>query len=349
VTNFFDRIRRAFKGPAIVTSTIESDIKTCLTAIDELRNSGELLVIAEKRSRTLEHLLQQTDERITAIESLLRVVEERTRTLEYVSNQSLYAHNHQIDFLQKFYVELMPRIAGFTEKPAFNATAVLYLNTDYPIAVASNDHVNPDSTAEGLTRPTLFVQDCIKVLGSDIRSLDLGTGAAGLVFEFAMSDVLAVGIDGSDFCRKHRVGYWPLLGKNLFTCDITKPFEFVSNQTADAIEFEVITMWEVLEHLSESDFPEVFKNITRHLNRRGYFIGSVSLLEYRDEDGTPYHVTLRQKEWWKAKFLEGGLLISEDHPFKENLFCRGNGSKYQDFHNYKKHPEQGFLFVAQKC
>jgi hypothetical protein len=178
--------------------------------------------------------------------------------------------------------------------------------------------------------------------------LDLGTGAAGLVFEFAMNGVLAVGVDGSDFCRANRIGYWPLLPNNLFTCDITKPFSFVSRSTQAVTNFDVITMWEVLEHIAEQDLADLFVNVERHLDERGYFMGSISLLEYVDSTGSPYHVTLKPREWWKAKLQECGLVMLDTHPFNEKFFCRGNGPRFQDFHNYALNPNKGFFFVAQK-
>lgn len=315
----------------IFINSLLQRLKKALGRRDDL---SALVVITEERSRT--------------IESLLLTVDERTRTLEYVARQSMFAVNHQIDFLQRLYVESIPRLLDLNSRPAFNAASILELKTDYPIALSSNDHINPDSTTEGVPRPTLFVQNCIDVLGSNIKSLDLGTGAAGLVFEFAMNSVLAVGVDGSNFCRMNRIGYWPLLPNNLFTCDITKPFNFVSRDTKAVTNFDVITMWEVLEHIAEQDLASLFINVRRHLDERGYFIGSISLLEYVDGTGSPYHVTLKPREWWKAKFKACGLVMLDSHPFNEKLFCRGNGPRFQDFHNYALNPDEGFLFVAQK-
>ena len=300
------------------------------------------------RRADLPALVVTTEERSRTIESLLRTVEERTRTLEYVARQSMFAVNHQIDFLQRLYVESMPRLLDLNNRSAFNAAGILELKTDYPIALGSNDHINPDSTIEGVSRPTLFVKDCTSVLGEDIKCLDLGTGAAGLVFDFAMNGIFAVGVDGSDFCRVNKIGYWPLLPNNLFTCDITKPFSFMSRDTSALIEFDVITMWEVLEHIAENDLPDLFRNIGRHLNEHGYFIGSISLIEYVDSIGNPYHVTLKPRGWWKEKLLESGLVMLDTHPFNERLFCRGNGPRFQDFHNYALNPNEGLLFVAQK-
>lgn len=293
-------------------------------------------------------LVRVVEERSKTLEFLVRTIEMRSQTLEYLAKQSIFAGQYQIDLLQKLYVESMPPILGLDQRASFNATCIVELNTDYQIAVDSNDHLNPHSTIEGISRPTFFVQDCISVLGPDIKCLDLGAGAAGLVFEYAMNQVLAIGVDGSDFCRVNRVGYWPLLPNNLFTCDITKPFSFLSRNTQTLFEFDVITMWEVLEHIAERELPSLFSNIRRHLKKQGYFIGSISLLKYVDSVGNPYHVTLKPREWWKAKFIEGGLVMLDTHPFNENHFCRGNGPRFQDPHNYAQNSNEGFWFVAQK-
>lgn len=301
----------------------------------------------EERSRTLEFMLVAIEKQAQSTDHIVRIIEQRSNTLEYVARQTLFALTHHQEQFQKFYIEAIPALLNLQEQPAFNALNIMQLDTLYPIAVDSNDHLSPDSTTEGVSRPTLFVQDCIRVLGTGLKCLDLGTGGAGLVYEFATNQVLAVGIDGSDFCRVNKIGYWPLLPNNLFTCDITKCFRFLSRESKEPLKFELITSWEVLEHIAEEDLLGLFENITAHISSDGYFIGSISRVEYCDKAGVPYHVTLRSREWWKQKFAESNLLMLESHPFHENFFCRGNGPRFQDYHNYSQHPEDGFLFVAQ--
>lgn len=296
----------------------------------------------------IESLLRVSEEQCRRIETLVRIVEERSRTLEYMAGRSVYAQHHQTDVLLKFYLESAPKFLELSTNDAFNAKNQIQLKTDFPLALGSYDHLNPDSTTEGLSRPTMFVRDCISVLGENIKSLDLGTGAAGLAFEFSINGIVGVGIDGSDFCRTHRIGYWPVLSNNLFTCDITKPFHFLASGSDAQVTFEIITMWEVLEHIAEHDLQQVFKNISRHLDEKGYFVGSISMLDYRDGSGIPYHVTLQSREWWRVKFLDAGLVMLDSHPFNEALFCRGNGPRFQDFHNYSLNPDEGFHFVARK-
>jgi len=51
-----------------------------------------------------------------------------------------------------------------------------------------------------------------------------------------------------------------MAGKNLFTCDITKPFEVV--QGSQPVRFDLITAWEVLEHIGPDALDQVFRNIS---------------------------------------------------------------------------------------
>ena len=388
IESFLRRLKRAFLEPVAISACFEPYVQQKLAQLDavlilartieersqtlehlvctveersrtlESQLDAALILVrtTEERSQTLEHLVCTVEERSRTLESqldaaliLVRTTEERSRTLEYQANQSIFAAHYHIDQLQKLYVETVPVVLGLNQRTAFNASRILKLKTNYPIAESSNDHISPDSTTEGISRPTFFVQNCISVLGQDIKCLDLGSGAAGLVYEYAMSQVLAIGVDGSDFCRVNRIGYWPLLPNNLFTCDITKPFSFLSRDTQTQIYFDVITMWEVLEHIAESDLPDLFNNISHHLCKHGYFIGSISLVEYLDCDGNPYHVTLKPRDWWKAKFIESGLVLLDTHPFNEKFFCRGNGPRFQDIHNYALNPNEGFWFVAQRA
>lgn len=308
------------------------------TSID-VSEALNLLRLAEERSRTLERQLHDSL-------VLLRITEERSRTHQYQATQALFAANYQMDMLQNWYVESMLAISSLANNPAILAARAIRLETDHPIAITSNDHLAPDSTTEGIVRPTKFVSHCVDVLGSDIRCLDLGTGAAGLVFEYVMNGIAAIGVDGSDYCRKNKIGYWPLLPDNLRTCDITHPFLF-KQANQETFLFNLITMWEVLEHIGEKDLPALLQNIKLHLAPTGYFVGSVSLVEYTDREGAPYHVTLKPKDWWNHRFAENGLVMLDEHPFNERLFCRGNGPRFQDFHNYFSSPNEGFHFVAR--
>jgi hypothetical protein len=353
-TKFFSLVNRIKK---FMSTGVSSEIEELTLALNDLRYISKVI---EERSKTLETqlndsfiLMRATEERSRTLEVqlndslfLMRIMEARSRTLEYQANQSLYTATYQVNLLQKWYVESMQSNSLVIDAPSVVEAPSIRLETSHPIALMSNDHLVPDSTSEGLARPTAFVTHCMDVLGKDIRCLDLGVGAAGLVFEYVANGLTAVGIDGSDYCRKNRIGYWPVLPNNLYTCDITHPFCF-KWPDGGRVSFDLITMWEVLEHILESDLGMLLKNVKEHLGKDGYFIGSISLIEYSDQSGIPYHVTLKKKSWWNDKFQENGMSIVDDQPFNINLFCRGNGPRFQDFHNYSKDPDSGFHFVAK--
>lgn len=341
-----------------LTRTIEERTRNHETQLNQLQKGLHVQharsAANENRLHDLSVLLQTTEERSRTLTkqladclTLLHTTEQRSRTLQFQGNQALAESSYQIDMQRKWYLESMPAVLKLDEMPAASAVAAIVIETAHPIALMSNDHLEPDSTTEGLVRPTQFVRHCIDVLGADIGCLELGAGAAGLLFEYIQNGLVAIGIDGSDYCRKNRIGYWPLIPKNLFTCDLTYPFRLVDTTTAETVKFQLITAWEVFEHIAEIDLDQTIRNVATHLAPGGYFLGSISLLEYCDRNGRPYHVTLQPRSWWKAKFEENGLCMVDNHPFNLRLFCRGNGPRFQDFHNYIDHPEDGFHFVAR--
>jgi hypothetical protein len=331
-------LQHLLEGSASLVQVTEERTRTLES---QLQDAVTVTRTAEERTRTLEHLLEDSA-------NLVRVTEERSRSQHFELQQARFASDHELDLLHKWYVESPGRPGTLESLPGVVQARALHLETEHPIAEGSNDHLVPESTQEGIARPNAFISHCIDVLGTQRPLLDLGTGAGGLVYEALMQGLLAIGLDGSDHCRRRRIGYWPLLPDNLLTCDATKPFRFV-DRTGATLRFGLVTMWEVLEHLPEADLPQVLANIRAHMDQDAWFMGTVSLLEYTGADGTPYHVTLRPRAWWQDTFRAAGLEMVEEHPFNARLFYRGNGPRFQDFHNYFSHPEEGFHFVARKC
>lgn len=308
------------------------------------RQLGELYLFGkniDERTQSLMHHVQR-------LGFLGEATEARTRTLEFEVRNIKFGTHYQMDLLQKIYSEWAPSLTDML-KNGVSLDRTFGVETSHPIAYESNDHLNPDSTLEGIYRNTVFVKHCIDVLGKDFSALDLGTGSGGVVFEFIMNGINSLGIDGSDFCKKHKIGYWPLTPKNFLTCDLTEPYTIKSLADNAKAEFDLVTMWEVLEHITEDKLDFLLKNITLHLKSNGYFIGSISFVPYEDGNGNPYHVTLKPKSWWVEKFGNAGLVWLEiaQHPFDVTRFPRGNGPRFQDFHNYSVHPEDGCHFVAR--
>jgi 2-polyprenyl-3-methyl-5-hydroxy-6-metoxy-1,4-benzoquinol methylase len=217
------------------------------------------------------------------------------------------------------------------------------LKTEFPIAYESDDYLNPYGTAQDNTRSMRFTHKCIEEYGNKLSFLDIGCSGGGLVFDFALRGYDAIGLEGSDFSKKFKRANWRTIPDNLFTCDVTKPFSLLKDD--ENKKFKVISSWEVLEHIKESDLPQYFENIKNHLDLDGIFVGSISRFE-----GDPLHHTLGTKEWWSEIFEKYGLefLTNEENPFDFLDYCRGTNNGLYDSHNYHENSEIGFHFVAKQ-
>jgi 2-polyprenyl-3-methyl-5-hydroxy-6-metoxy-1,4-benzoquinol methylase len=277
-------------------------------------------------------------------------IEPRLKTVEWLSNQARLESKFSNELLEKLYQELL----NFVNTGKLNNSSNSYIfseklkfTTKHPIAYGQ-DSLDPESTREGTMRPNNFVKHCIDILGKDIKTLDLGAGPAGLVYEWIFNGVSAIGIDGSDHCKKHNIGFWNYIEDSLFLADITKNFDlFFKDNNKKNVTFDIITMWEVLEHMPSNGMQKLFENIKKHMDCDGYFIGSISSLPYYSVSGKPYHLIVKDKMWWKKLFEYNGFEILEDHPFQYKMFCRGVGGHIQDQHNYLSSPNEGFHFVAR--
>ncbi len=178
----------------------------------------------------------------------------------------------------------------------------IQLETKNPIAYESPDHLNPWGTSRDNSTNKKFVEFMAKRIKAEnpnatLGALDLGCSGGQLVKDFSDFGWLAVGLEGSDFSLKHKRANWPALaGKNLFTCDITKPFKVTARQ--QPAKFYLVTMWEVLEHIPTSDLPQLFTNITAHMAKGGYFIASTTSVP-DIHNGVDLHQTKWTNSEWK--------------------------------------------------
>lgn len=219
------------------------------------------------------------------------------------------------------------------------------LITDHPVAVASADHIHPRGAMQDNTHSPRFVDACRRVF-TNPSLLDLGCAGGGLVKDFLDAGLQAYGLEGSDFPKTAAHGEWSRIPENLFCCDITKPFTLTDDGRA-AFQFDVISAWEVLEHIQENDLPQFFQNIVAHLKYGGVFVASIAT--YPDE--TPdakYHVTIKDAEWWENQFSEHGLRPIRNSYFFHDDFPRGSGNPLAlgDW-NSNVNPEMGFHIVAE--
>ena len=154
-----------------------------------------------------------------------------------------------------------------------------------------------------------------------LNILDLGCAGGGWVRDCIDWGHDAVGIDGSDWGKVHGNGEWRTIPDRLFTADITERFEVL--HYGALFTCDLITSFEVMEHIEESGISGVCANIHRHLRRDGLFICSVN--PYADNhNGMEYHATVKPLPWWEEKFKNNGLyrLRQHEHYFAGH-FLRG--------------------------
>lgn len=258
-----------------------------------------------------------------------------------ISNRMAFAlqavRNGQVGFLfaeiwMRFYKQIQEalfflRYRLFSAPPS-PVDVTVRLETAHPVAYESPDHINPSDTkrANSTNKKFLtFMTDRVRGHGAKppFRILDLGCAGGQLVSDFREFGWIAVGLEGSDYSLKHKRANWPALGgKNLFTCDITKPFRL--NADAAPMEFHLITVWEVLEHIHQNDLPSVFTNIISHLKPGGYFIATTTSSS-SIENGVELHQTKWTNQEWRnmiaQKYPE---LVPVELGLKSYQFVRHN-------------------------
>lgn len=224
---------------------------------------------------------------------------------------------------------------------------VIALETDYPVAYESNDHLAPWGTKNDNTRSQRFCRAVEAHFGRKVMALDLGCSGGGLVYDFLIRGNVAFGLEGSDHSLKAQRAEWSVIPDYLRTCDIAKPFLLRDQRTGNRAKFDVISMWEVVEHIPEALLPQLFANVRDHLAEGGLFVGSAAT--YDDvHDGVSYHPTVKPQMWWRTFAQSQGLTFVPSAMFAFKDFCRGSGNPHTWADpDFSKDPAMGFHFVMQ--
>jgi len=169
----------------------------------------------------------------------------------------------------------------------------------------------------------------------------MGCAGGGLVLDFLLAGHDAIGVEGSDYNAIWQRAELANIPGRLFTADITKPFTALIY--GEKHKYDLITAWEVLEHIRDEDLDGLFDNIRRHLEPKGIFCGSVAMFEGCDENtGAVWHMTVKSRDWWVKRIQDAGFEVVEGL-FSTTDFPRGSGNQRALFDwDASSMPEMGF-------
>jgi len=278
--------------------------------------------------------------------AIMKVLQKLSPSYRYLtendpSTRGFLKHLHEIERLSEIRYQDLLLILNKDGKifPPLN----IILESEKSVAHSSLDHLNPGGTIQDDTRSPRFIHACETLIKNKMSVLDLGCAGGGLVLDFTLKGHKAIGLEGSDLSHSAQRATWRILPDRLFTCDITYPFSLKEQQTSELVLFDIITCWEVLEHIPESSLPNLFDNVCRHMKANSYFMGSISMSQ-----DDPRHVTVKPKQWWEDIFKKFGLSFVTPSPLEHYDFPRGTGNGLFDAIDYAKNPEHGFHFIASK-
>jgi SAM-dependent methyltransferase len=221
------------------------------------------------------------------------------------------------------------------------------IESDHPVALFSADHRFPKGTAADDTRYPRFCIKSEQILGQHLRFLDVGCSGGGLVFDFLQRGHFAIGLEGSNYSKLNQRAHWSIIPHHLFTCDATKPYGIRSEIDHSLQTFDLISAWEVLEHIHEHDLPQFFTNVRNHLRPGGLFVASVATFEDADsKTGEVWHVTVKPKSWWEEK-IKAFRLLPIESKFSVADFPRGSGNPSANDWDATANPRLGFHIVAE--
>jgi len=334
------KLRVRAETPSAQISSIATSVDHLLGVVADMQ--GRLSGVS-RSSREAASGISDIQQRMSGLTQHLRDGEVRLMDLQ-TSAAELHGH---LDWAQRdILIGLMSKI-DLTASKGFKCV------TDYPIAYDSPDHIHPVGTVLDHTRHPRFIRACEDYFGASrpLSFLDLGCSAGGIVLDAILRGHVGVGLEGSDISRLQQRAEWRLLGDSLFTCDITRPFE-LSRQDESPFKFDVISAWEVLEHLTPEGVDGMFANLSRHTRSGSVFACSISQVDGGfTDDGVPLHQTLEPLSWWTERAAKHGFHILESDAFKRLDFARGNGNPsiyYRPEHSYRESESDCLLVTFER-
>ncbi len=134
------------------------------------------------------------------------------------------------------------------------------------------------------------------------KVLFVGCGMSQRVWTMNKIGVEAYGCDKSSYAVKHST-YARQIADKVFVADVTK------DKSKD--KFDLICVYDILEHIEEKDLQTALKYIVDSSTEKATFFFSIPFLGNRflHEDST--HKIFQSKEWWIEQIQNAGIKIKE--------------------------------------
>jgi len=200
------------------------------------------------------------------------------------------------------------------------------IETEYPGAFESLDHLYPIGSVNDNFSSMDLISEVSAYFGinNQISVLDLGCAGGKFICDFINQGDVAVGLEGSSTAIEGAGKYnWKkYYNKNLFLCDIGKPFNILNDSST--LKFDFIHSEEVFEHIPEENIDQLLQNVKNHMKENTICMFGISIITsiHTQPDGTEVdlHVTIKPAEWWIEKFENNGLQLCENGITQGNLY-----------------------------
>lgn len=326
------------------TVKIDGDVGAVRSLVDGVPS---FIVDLRAQMSGLARGMRDTTAQLAALQAQTAVLSQNSTTrLSDIQTSVAELHGH-LDWVQRDILIALTSNIDLESMKGFRCI------TDYPVAYDSPDHIHPVGTVLDHTRHPRFIRACEDFFnsGKQLSFLDIGCSAGGMVLDAVLRGHIGVGLEGSDISRLQQRAEWRLLRDSLFTCDVTRPFE-LGRGDAGTFKFDVVSAWEVLEHLTAEGVEGMFANLERHTHPGSIFACSISQVDGGfTEDGTPLHQTLEPLPWWQERASKYGFDVLDSEAFLPLDFARGNGNSsvyYRPAHSYQEKDGDCFLVVFQR-
>lgn len=211
----------------------------------------------------------------------------------------------------RYYLRHTARLFSTVKKDRkYNDLDLVDFEIKKPYAFESLDNIFPKGALTSICNRGFLLSMESRITHRPIQYLDIGCAQGAIVKAARELGWLAYGIDGAEITKQECA--WIKNG------DITEPIVTSSS-------FDLITAWEVLEHIHWHNLNTVFENVILNLRKGGYFIATTNDEEELHQ-GVDLHVTKKTNEEWK-RFIRNNYpdqLKEVDLKLKPYQYARQN-------------------------